>query len=59
ALNFQAAAHSDLADVLAAADRTRESVAALHQALERYERKRNASAAGHVRLRLEALRETT
>ena len=59
ALNFQAAAHSDLADVLAAADRTRESVAALHQALERYERKRNASAAGQVRLRLEALRETT
>jgi len=59
ALNFQAAAHSDLADVLAAADRTRESVAALHQALERYERKRNASAAGQVRLRLEALRGTT
>ena len=59
ALNFQAGALSDLADVLAAAGRTREAVAALDQALERYERKGNASAAGQVSTRLEALRENT
>ena len=59
ALNFQAGALSDLADVLAAAGRTREAVAALDQALERYERKENASAAGQVCPRLEALRENT
>jgi class 3 adenylate cyclase/tetratricopeptide (TPR) repeat protein len=59
ALNFQAAAHADLADVLAAAGRTAEAVAALEQALDRYERKRNASAAAQVRTRVEALREDT
>ncbi|HEX5974016.1 MAG TPA: tetratricopeptide repeat protein, partial [Rubrobacteraceae bacterium] len=59
ALNFQAGALSDLADVLAAAGRPREAVAALAQALERYERKGNISAAGQVRKRLEALGENT
>jgi class 3 adenylate cyclase len=56
ALNFQAGALSDLAEVLTAAGRAGEAAAALDQALERYERKGNVSAAGQVRPRLEALR---
>ena len=55
ALNFQGAALSDLAEVLVAAGRPDAAVATLGEALERYERKLNASAAGQVRARLQAL----
>jgi hypothetical protein len=59
ALNFQAAALSDLAEVLTAGGRPEEGVAALGQALERYERKKNFTAAGQTRQRLAGLRETS
>ena len=55
ALTFQGGALSDLAEVLVGAGRTDEATVALGQALDRYERKRNVSAAGQVRARLEAL----
>jgi hypothetical protein len=46
-----------LAEVLTAAGRTGEAVAALEQALGRYERKENLAMVAHVRPRLEALSE--
>jgi class 3 adenylate cyclase/tetratricopeptide (TPR) repeat protein len=57
ALSFQGYALSDLGDVLALAGRRDEATAALKQALERYERKRNLAMAAQVRPRLEALRD--
>jgi tetratricopeptide (TPR) repeat protein len=55
-LNYQGDAYCDLAEVLAAAGRTDEAVAALEQALERYERKKNLAMVAQVRPKLEALR---
>jgi class 3 adenylate cyclase/tetratricopeptide (TPR) repeat protein len=55
ALNFQGAALSDLAEVLIEAGRPEEAAAALADALERYERKRNLAAATQVRSRIETL----
>jgi class 3 adenylate cyclase len=57
AINFQAAALSDLAEVLGNAGRKAEATAVLGEAIERYERKRNLTAAAQVRARLAALRE--
>jgi class 3 adenylate cyclase len=57
ALNFQAAALSDLAEVLNGSGFPDEAVAVLGQALERYERKKNLTAAGQARARLAALRK--
>jgi class 3 adenylate cyclase len=51
ALNLQGDALCDLADVLAAAGRTDEANAALDQALDRYERKRNLAMAAQLRAR--------
>ena len=51
-LNFQGNALSDLAEVLHAAGRDEEAVAALAEALERYERKRNLPMARQMRERL-------
>ena len=56
-LNYQGDALCDLAEVLEAAGRTDEAAAALEQALERYERKKNLAMVAQVRPRLEALRE--
>jgi tetratricopeptide (TPR) repeat protein len=56
-LNLQGQALGDLAEVLAAAGRTDEAAAALEQALERYERKKNLAMAAQVRERLAQLRE--
>jgi tetratricopeptide (TPR) repeat protein len=58
ALNFQAAALCDLSEVLSGAGRTDEAVAVLGEALERYERKNNLTAAAQVVDRLAALRES-
>ena len=55
-LNFQGEAFCDLAEVLAAAGRADEAVAALEQALDRYERKKNLAMVAQVRPRLEELR---
>jgi class 3 adenylate cyclase/tetratricopeptide (TPR) repeat protein len=55
-LNMQGDALCDLAEVLAAAGRPDEAAAALEQALDRYERKKNLAMAGQVRQRLTALR---
>jgi hypothetical protein len=55
ALNFQAAALLDLAEVLENAGRKADAVAALGEALERYERKRNLTAAAQVRARFGVL----
>jgi class 3 adenylate cyclase len=55
ALNAQAVAHCDLAEVLAHAGRLDDAAAALTAAVERYERKRNVAAATQVRARLVAL----
>ena len=55
-LNFQGEALCDLADVLATAGRSEEAAAALEQALERYERKKNLAMVAQVRPRLEELR---
>ena len=52
ALSNQGDARSDLAEVLAAAGRTEEAVAALEQALDRYERKKNLVMAERVREKL-------
>jgi hypothetical protein len=54
--NLQGDAYSDLADVLAVSGRTGEAAAALEQALERYERKKNLAMVAQVRPKLEALR---
>jgi hypothetical protein len=51
-LNHQGDAFSDLAEVLAVAGKPEEARAALEQALERYERKRNLVMAGRVREQL-------
>ena len=58
-LNLQATARHDLAEVLAAADRTEEAASALEEALERYERKNNIVMAERTRKRLAALSERT
>ena len=58
-LNGKAHALSDLAEVLAAAGRTEEAAAALEQALERYERKRNLAMVAQVRPKLADLRKET
>jgi class 3 adenylate cyclase/tetratricopeptide (TPR) repeat protein len=55
ALNYQADALCDLAEVLAAAGRSVEAAAALEQALERYERKKNLAMVAQVRPKLEEL----
>jgi class 3 adenylate cyclase len=55
-LNEQAEAFRDLAEVLGAAGQTNEAAAALEQALDRYERKRNLVMAERVRERLAELR---
>jgi tetratricopeptide (TPR) repeat protein len=57
-LNFQGAAFCDLADVLRAAGRDDEAAAALEEALDRYERKRNLAMARRVRERLGELQPT-
>jgi class 3 adenylate cyclase/tetratricopeptide (TPR) repeat protein len=59
ALNAQAAALSDLAEVLRAAGRTEDAAEALATALDRYERKRNSAAAAQLRARLASLPERT
>jgi class 3 adenylate cyclase/tetratricopeptide (TPR) repeat protein len=56
-LNYQGDALCDLAEVLVAAGRTDEAAAALEQALERYERKKNLAMVAQVRPKLEALRD--
>ena len=53
ALNSQGDALCDLAEVLAAAGRGDEAAAALEQALERYERKKNLAMVSHVHRRFE------
>jgi class 3 adenylate cyclase/tetratricopeptide (TPR) repeat protein len=57
ALNWQGDAFCDLAEVLTAAGRIDDAVAALEQALERYERKKNLAMVAQVQPRLEALRD--
>jgi class 3 adenylate cyclase len=57
ALNFQAAALSDLAEVLGNARRPADAAVALEGALRRYESKRNRTAAAGIRTRLAALRK--
>ena len=59
ALNFQAAALSDLGDVLLGAGRNDDAVASFREALARYERKQNAAAAARVRARVAGLPELT
>jgi tetratricopeptide (TPR) repeat protein len=54
ALNLKGDALCDLAEVLAAAGRTDEAAAALEQALDRYERKKNLAMLAQVRRQLEA-----
>jgi class 3 adenylate cyclase len=54
---LQAAALCDLAEVLAAAGRTGGAAAALEQALERYEWKKNIAMVAQVRPRLDSLSE--
>jgi class 3 adenylate cyclase len=56
-LNLQANALHDLAEVLAAAGRNNEATAALEQALERYEQKKNLAMVAQVRQKLDALRQ--
>jgi class 3 adenylate cyclase len=55
ALSFQGYALSDLGEALALAGRRDEAAAALEQALDRYERKRNLAMAAQVRDRLGTL----
>ena len=57
ALNAQGDALCDLAEVLSRAGRTDEAAAALEQALERYERKKNLAMLAQVRPKLEELRK--
>jgi tetratricopeptide (TPR) repeat protein len=54
-LNFQGGALSDLGEVLVAAGRTDEAAAAVEQALERYERKKNLAMVARARARLAEL----
>ena len=54
ALNHQGDARCDLAEVLERAGRAGDAKAALEQALERYERKRNLAMVAQVRKRLGA-----
>jgi class 3 adenylate cyclase/tetratricopeptide (TPR) repeat protein len=56
-LDMQGDAYTDLAEVLALADRPAEAAEALEQALARYERKEDLVKAGRARDRLAALRE--
>ena len=56
-LNMQGDALCDLAEVMAAAGRTKEAAEALEQALDRFERKNNLAMVAQVRPRLETLRE--
>jgi len=56
-LNYQGDAYCDLAEVLVSAGRTKEAAAALEQALERYERKKNLAMAAQVRDRLAELQD--
>ena len=56
-LNFQGEAFYDLAEVLVAAGRPGEAAAALEEALERYERKKNLAMVAQVKPKLEELRE--
>ena len=56
-LNLQGDALCDLAEVLAGGGRDDEAAAALEQALDRYERKKNLAMLTQVRPKLEALRE--
>ena len=56
-LEGQGDALCDLAEVLEAAGRIDEAAAALEQALERYERKKNLAMVAQVRPKLEALRQ--
>ena len=56
-LGSQGDASSDLGEVLQRAGRTDEAVAALEQALERYERKKNLAMVAQVRPKLDELRE--
>ena len=58
-LNEQGNANADLAEVLLLTGKPDEAAAALEQALERYERKRNVAAAVQTRARLETLRAQT
>jgi class 3 adenylate cyclase/tetratricopeptide (TPR) repeat protein len=58
-LNEQGNAFTDLADVLLLAGREGDAVAALEQALERYERKGNVVSAERTRSRLTELEPTT
>jgi class 3 adenylate cyclase/tetratricopeptide (TPR) repeat protein len=55
-LSAQGDARCDLAEVLAAAGRTEDAAAALEQALERYERKKNLAMVAQVRPRLPDIR---
>jgi tetratricopeptide (TPR) repeat protein len=55
-LTYQGDALCDLAEVLAAADRSDEAAEALEQALERYERKKNLAMVAQVRPRLAEVR---
>jgi tetratricopeptide (TPR) repeat protein len=57
ALNWQGDALCDLAEVLHAAGRSDEAAAALAQALERYEQKKNLAMSAQVRDRLAELRD--
>jgi class 3 adenylate cyclase len=57
ALNFQAAALYDLAEVLNGAGRADEASIIFGKALERYGRKKNLTAAAQVRVRLAALQD--
>jgi class 3 adenylate cyclase len=56
-LNYQGDALCDLAAVLAASGRSEEAAAALEQALERYESKKNLAMVGQARTKLEELRK--
>jgi hypothetical protein len=57
ALTNQGDTLSDLAEVLAVAGRSSEAAAALAQALDRYERKKNLAMVAQVRPKLEELRK--
>jgi tetratricopeptide (TPR) repeat protein len=56
-LNMQGDAYCDLAEVLAAAERSEESAWALGQALERYEHKKNLAMVAQTKPKLEQLRK--
>jgi class 3 adenylate cyclase len=56
ALNWQGEVWNDLGEVLAAGGRTDEAAAALGQALDRFERKKNLAMVAQMRPRLAALR---